>query len=96
MSVEDKEVAESKEHGLILKMMKYSEVIKKAGDSYDPSEIAKYLFELAQLANDYYHAVPVLKAEEEIKQARLALLGSINQILKNGLGILGIETVEEM
>ena len=96
LSVEDKEVAESKEHALIMKMMKYSEVVKKAGESYDPSEIAKYIFELAQLANDYYHSVPVLKAEEETRKARLALLGSINQVLKNGLGILGIETVDEM
>lgn len=95
-SVEYGKLTEVKEHGLVMKMMKFSETVKRAGENYDPSEIAKYIFELAQLANDYYHAVPVLKAEEGVRQARLALLGSINQILKNGLAILGIEAVDEM
>ena len=35
-------------------MAKYSETVRKAGDKRDSSEIAKYLFELAQSFNDYY------------------------------------------
>lgn len=87
---------EEKEKHLILKMLKYPEVIEKAGEKFDPSEIAKYLFELAQMFNDYYHSIPVLKAEEEIKNARLSLLDSVNKVITNGLALLGIETVEEM
>jgi len=84
------------EHELILKLAKYPDAVKRAGEKYDPAEITKYLFELAQKLNDYYHKVPVLKAEEEIKLARLALIGSINRVLKNGLGLLGIETLDKM
>jgi arginyl-tRNA synthetase len=58
--------------------------------------LAKYLFELAQEFNDYYHSVPVLKAKVEIKQARLALITAVKQVIANGLALLGIETVEEM
>lgn len=87
---------ENKEYGLILKIAKYPEIVERAGKNYDPSEIAKYLFELAQIFNDYYHSEPVLKAEEKIKQARLALLSSVAQVIENGLGLLGIEVVEEM
>jgi len=89
-------LTESREHDLIIVLAKYGETLEKASKNYDPSEIAKYLFDLAQLFNDYYHKISVLKAEEETRLARLALLSSVNQVLKNGLYILGIEVVEEM
>ncbi|MEK7557833.1 MAG: arginine--tRNA ligase [Patescibacteria group bacterium] len=85
-----------KEHFLIIKLAKYPEIIKIAGENYDPSEIAKYLFELAQEFNDYYHSVQILKTEEEIMQARLALIMAVKQVVMNGLELLGIEVVEEM
>jgi len=87
---------EQKEHNLIMQAAKYPEVVLKAGQNYDPSEIAKYLFELCKLFNDYYHAIPILKAEKEISKARLALIGAISQVIKNGLNLLGIETVDSM
>ena len=87
---------EEKEHELILRLAKYPEVVKRAGDTFNPSEITKYLFELSQSLNDYYHQISILKAEEETKKARLVLLEQISQVIENGLGILGIEVVEEM
>ncbi|MFA6106161.1 MAG: arginine--tRNA ligase [Patescibacteria group bacterium] len=91
-----KNLSHPKEHAIILKLAKYPEIIEKAGANYDPAEIAKYLFELAQAVNDYYHDVPVLKADPKDRAARLVLLKSANQVIKNGLYILGIETLEEM
>ena len=90
------ELQDPKEHVLIMRLAKYPEAVARAGERYDPSEIAKYLFELAQEFNDYYHSVPVLKAEEKVMLARLALLLAVMQVIKNGLNLLGIETVEEM
>ncbi|MDD5291070.1 MAG: arginine--tRNA ligase [Patescibacteria group bacterium] len=90
------ELVEDKENNLILKLAKYPEVVEKAGESYDPAEIAKYLFELAQDFNDYYHSVPVLKADDDVRSARLAMLSAISQVLANGLELLGIEALEEM
>lgn len=87
---------EKDEAALILQLARFPETAKKAADSYDPSEIAKYLFDLAKLFNDYYHKIPVLKAEEETKKARLVLLKAVAQVIKNGLELLGIKTVEEM
>lgn len=89
-------LAESKEHSLILKLGKYPEAVKTSAKNFDPSEIARYLFELAQDLNDYYHSVTILKAEAEICRARLVLISAACQIIKNGLGLLGIEVVEEM
>ncbi|MDO9399212.1 MAG: arginine--tRNA ligase [bacterium] len=89
-------LGESKERQLIMKLAKYPEIVEVAGKNYDPAEIAKYLFELAQEFNDYYHSVQILKAEEEIMEARLALITAIRQVIINGLELLGIEVVEEM
>ena len=91
-----KKLSHEKEHKIILKLAKFPEAVKRAGIQSDPSEIAKYLFELAQTVNDYYHEVPVLKADGKTKNARLVLLKNISQVIKNGLSILGIETLEEM
>jgi arginyl-tRNA synthetase len=98
---ESKEVSyklliEDKEHQIVLQLARYPEIIVKAGEAYDPAEIAKYIFDLALIFNDYYHSVPVLKAEVEIATARLALISSVAQVIENGLGLLGVEVVEEM
>lgn len=89
-------LAETKEHELVLKLSKYPGVVKRAGREYDPSVICKYLFELAQSFNDYYHAVNILKAENSVKIVRLSLGYAVNQVLKNGLNLIGIDVVEEM
>ena len=87
---------EPKENKIVNKLAKYPEIVEIAGRNYDPSELAKFLFELAREFNDYYHAVPVLKTKAEIRQARLALINAVSQVTKNGLELLGIETMEEM
>jgi arginyl-tRNA synthetase len=84
------------EKGLLLKLAKYEETVAAAGEKYNPSELAKYLFELTQLVNDYYHRVNILKAEPAVRRARLALVKSIAQVLANGFKILGLKVLEEM
>lgn len=84
------------EKELLMKLAGYSEIIWAAGNKYDPSELAKYLFELVQLSNDYYHGVNILKATPKIRRARLALIKATTQVLSNGLEILGINVLEEM
>lgn len=95
-NLEFTDLKEDKEKEIVLSLAKYPEIVKKAGSNFNPSEVAKYLFELGQTVNDYYHLVPILKAEENIKIARLAMLCGVNQVLENGLKLLGIEVMEEM
>jgi len=58
--------------------------------------LAEYLLSLAQKFNEFYHLYPVLKAADDLVRARLSLCQAIVQVLKNGLSLLGIETVEKM
>ncbi len=85
-----------KERELLVKLARYPELIKAAGAKYNPSEITKYLFELVQLFNDYYHSTNILKAEPKLRRARLVLIKAVAQVLYNGFNILGLNVIEEM
>lgn len=85
-----------KEISLAVFLARFVDSVLKAGEQRDSAIISRYLFELAQQFNDYYHEVPVLKAAPGLVSARLALLGAIQQVFKNGFSLLGISYLEEM
>ncbi|MBW2977515.1 hypothetical protein KY331_01600 [Candidatus Woesearchaeota archaeon] len=74
----------------------FENVIDEAANSYKPHLFARYLLDLAQSFNEFYHACPILTASSDQKTARLNLILAVQQVLKNGLGLLGIEAPEEM
>ncbi|MCR4335074.1 MAG: arginine--tRNA ligase [archaeon] len=85
-----------KEKELISILANYENKVKEAKESISPHKIAYYLIELASAFNSFYHEVRVLDAEEELIGARVALVESVSQILKNGLDLLNIRAIEEM
>ncbi len=88
------------EKKVLMKLMQCPDVIKWAADSSDPSKIAEYLFNLCKsfafiFTDKAGH--PILTCEDPaLKQARLALVDALGSVLKMGLNLLGIETLEEM
>lgn len=80
---------------VISMLMEFSIAIKRACENYDPSQVAKYIVDLAQVFNKYYAEVKVLEESKE-QNARLALVYSVTVVLKEGLRLLGIEAPEEM
>ncbi len=89
-------LSELTEKTLIMKLAKYPETVLRATEKYDPSEITKYLFELCQNFNDFYHNVQIIKIEKAVKAARLELALAARQIIKNGLELLGIQAINEI
>ncbi|MDP3900553.1 MAG: arginine--tRNA ligase [bacterium] len=85
----------AQEKSLAFKLAQFPEVTAQAAEKFEPSLIAKYLFELSQNFNDYYHQTPILKAEAE-KAFRLALIEAVAQVVQQGSHLLGFETVEKM
>lgn len=71
-------------------------VILKAAESCRPNLIADYLFELSKKFNSFYNACPILNQEDEILYSRLLLVERTAAVLKEGLNLLGIETLERM
>ena len=84
------------EMALLRMFYKYPEVIEQAATLYSPSTLATYLFDLAQKYNLFYQKHSVLKSEEPTRSFRLQLTMAVANILKSGLKLLGIETVEKM
>jgi arginyl-tRNA synthetase len=76
-------------------LMEFSPAIKRACLNFDPSQVAKYIIDLAQAFNKYYADVKILEDCAE-QQARLALVYSVTEVLKEGLRLLGLEAPSEM
>jgi arginyl-tRNA synthetase len=76
-------------------LIEFSPAIKRACINFDPSQVAKYIIDLAQAFNKYYAEVKILEDNPE-QQARLALVYSVTEVLKEGLRLLGLEAPVEM
>ncbi|MBU4056635.1 arginine--tRNA ligase [Patescibacteria group bacterium] len=87
---------DEKELVILRQLILFDEVVERAGEEFMPNIIAEYLYKLANNFNLFYELVPVLKAEKDLRQARLALISAVAITLKNGLKLLGIETLERM
>jgi arginyl-tRNA synthetase len=70
--------------------------LAKSANELKPHILANYLYDLADAFNEFYQFLPVLSAEEKIKNARIKLVESIKIIFKNGLYLLGIPVLEKM
>ncbi|TKJ16974.1 arginine--tRNA ligase [Candidatus Woesearchaeota archaeon B3_Woes] len=87
---------EKEELELITTLSNFNDVVKTAGKNYKIHTITRYLLDLAQAFNNFYHTYPVLKADEELKKARLLLISCVKQVIKNGLNLLGIDVLKRM
>ena len=74
----------------------YPELIAEAAHERAPHILAFYLRELARELHSFYNAVPILSEDEPAKLARLALIYAISLTIKDGLTLLGVDTVIDM
>ncbi len=84
------------ERSIIRLLYQYREQVKKAAETFAPNIIAHYLYELTREYNLFYQKNPILKAEKDQKEARIAITQAVGKTIKNGLYLMGIETVEHM
>ena len=81
---------------LLRKISQYAPTVYETTVRLSPNILATYLFELAQDFNLFYQKNPILKAEGEKRTTRLVLTKSVGNIIRHGLNLLGIKTVEKM
>ena len=77
------------------KLADYPRIIRQAGDRYEPSVVAKYLVQLAQLFNKYYANSRILD-QDAGTASRIALVAAVAQVLKDGLHLLGLHAPDKM
>jgi arginyl-tRNA synthetase len=88
--------SEPQEWALIRELLRFDAVIAEVEAELLPNRLCSYLFELSQVFNRFYDQVPVLKADEPSRSSRLALCRLSADMLRLGLGLLGIPTLERM
>ena len=87
----------NKEEALIQSMADFASVVRQAGTDYNPSVIANYTYELVKEYNQFYHDHSILREEnEQVKIFRLALSANVAKIIREAMGLLGIEVPERM
>lgn len=87
---------EEAERDILRNLLKYPEAVESAARENSPHLVALYIYNLASDYNTFYNSFPILKADKDLKKARMALSESVAIVLKNGLGLLGIEVPAKM
>jgi arginyl-tRNA synthetase len=84
------------EQALMVELSRYPEMVESAAANLEPHLIAQYLRELAGSLHSYYHEHKWIVDDADLRDARLVLVAATQQVIKNGLDLLGISAPESM
>ena len=87
---------ELEEIDLAKAILKFPEVVQASADDHRPHHLCFYLYNLAEKFSGFYENCPVLQSSGAIRESRLALCQKTAEVMRQGLYLLGIETVERM
>jgi arginyl-tRNA synthetase len=88
--------AAPEEIALAKHLLNFGLTLEAVAEEHRPNFLCNYLYELAGKFTSFYENCPVLKADDATRASRLALCDLTARVLKQGLDVLGIETVEQM
>jgi arginyl-tRNA synthetase len=90
------ELTKPEEIALAKHLLNFGLTLEAVAEEYRPNFLCNFLSDLAGKFTAFYENCPVLKADDATRASRLALCDLTAGVLKQGLGVLGIETVEQM
>ena len=74
----------------------FNKAILAAMRKNEPHIITRFVLDLAQAFNKFYHDNPILVDDVEVRKARLALVAATRQTIENALALLGMHAPERM
>ena len=86
----------SHEQAMLHALTRYPEVIEQAAVNRAPHALVHYLRELANVFHTYYNAEQFIVEDAPLRNARLALVLGVQQVVRNGLTLLGVSAPESM
>jgi len=89
-------LVEPQELALLRDLSRYPETIESAALTEEPHQLTNYLRELATDFHAYYNAHQFLVEDAELRDARMKLILAVREVLRNGLGLLGVSAPERM
>ncbi len=87
---------EQSAHNLVSLVSRYTDALREAAKTSEPSILAAYLLDLARALHSGYKELRVKDEEEKLAGARLLLLAVVKNVLASGMRILGIKPLEKM
>lgn len=84
------------ERELLRVIARFPAVIEQAADELEPHRVATYTRTFAEAFNVFYRECPVLTAEDDVREARIALVRASRHTIANALSVLGIAAPESM
>ncbi|MFM2486120.1 arginine--tRNA ligase [Celerinatantimonas yamalensis] len=84
------------EEALAQQLIAFNDVVHQVADKGMPHILCNYLYDLSGLFMSFYEACPMLSAQDSLKASRLQLAALTAKVLKQGLALLGINTLERM
>ncbi len=90
------ELGAPEELALARHLLNFGLVLEAVAEDHRPNFLCNYLYELAGRFTAFYENCPVLKSEAAQRASRLGLCDLTARVLKQGLDVLGIETLEQM
>jgi arginyl-tRNA synthetase len=84
------------EQAVLGSLVRYPEVVEQAALNRAPHAIVHYLRDLANTLHTYYNAEQFIVSDSGTRNARLALVLGVQQVIRNGLGLLGVSAPESM
>jgi arginyl-tRNA synthetase len=95
--VDFSQLGNSEELQLLQKLIEFPGEVKGAARELNPARIAVHIFNTAKAFNQFYNKHQVIQAgNEQLVSARLALIKATAVVLKKGLGLLGVDVLENM
>jgi arginyl-tRNA synthetase len=85
-----------KERALLRGLMGFRDEMDTAAVAMNPSAVANYCLDIAKMYNQFYHDIPILKAEGAERLFRLELTRLTSETIKTGMSLLGISVPEQM
>lgn len=90
-------LTDDREKALATKLMQFEEAVYSVVREGEPHLMCAYLYELAGLFSSFYEACPILNSDDQdVRNSRLKLSLLTAKTLKQGLDLLGIQTVDRM
>jgi arginyl-tRNA synthetase len=84
------------EQAVLGSLTQYPEVLEQAAVNRAPHALVHYLRELANAFHTYYNAEAFIVADAPLRNARIALVLGVQQVVRNGLALLGVSAPESM
>jgi len=88
-------ISHAAEHALALELIRFDEVVQQVAHDSQPHGLCAYLYRVATVFSRFYESCPVLAADAE-RSGRLQLCALTARTLETGLGLLGIQAVDEI